>query len=46
MIVVIGDNEVENNMIALRDRRVREQSNLTRAEFVELLKKLNSEGEV
>ncbi len=25
MIVVIGDNEVENNMIALRDRRNREQ---------------------
>ena len=46
MIVVIGDNEVENNMIALRDRRLREQSNLTRTEFLELLKKLNSEGEV
>ena len=46
MIVVIGDNEVENNMIALRDRRKREQSNLTKAEFLELLKKLNNEGEV
>lgn len=46
MIVVIGDNEVENNMIALRDRRKREQSNITKEEFIAMLNNLKSEGEV
>ena len=46
MIVVIGDNEVENNMIALRDRRKREQNNLTKEEFMNFIKTLKNEGEV
>ena len=46
MIVVIGDNEVENNLIALRDRRKREQSNLTRVEFIDMLKQIKSEDEI
>jgi len=37
MIVVIGDDEVANETIALRDRRKREQSNLSKIEFIKLL---------
>jgi threonyl-tRNA synthetase len=38
MIVVVGDNEVENNMVALRDRRKRERSEISKEEFLEMLK--------
>jgi threonyl-tRNA synthetase len=44
MIVVIGDEEVEKQTIALRDRRLREQSNLTKQEFIEMLKVKKSEA--
>merc|ERR1711916_121915 len=37
MIVVIVDEEVENKTVALRDRRKREQSNMTKAEFISML---------
>lgn len=37
MIVVIGDDEVENQTIALRDRRKREQSNMSKNEFITML---------
>ncbi len=37
MIVVIGDEEVTNQTIALRDRRKREQSNMSKEEFFALL---------
>lgn len=37
MIVVIGDEELENQTVALRDRRKREQSNLSKNEFIENL---------
>ncbi|WP_418180032.1 threonine--tRNA ligase [Aliarcobacter lanthieri] len=40
MIVVIGDDEVANQTIALRDRRKREQSNLSKVEFIELLNEI------
>lgn len=41
-IVVLGDDEINNNKIALRDRRNKTQSTLTTEEFVKLLKeKLN-----
>jgi len=40
MIVVIGDEEVANNMIALRDRRKREQSNISKDEFISNLNKI------
>ncbi|NLO17869.1 MAG: threonine--tRNA ligase [Arcobacter butzleri] len=46
MIVVIGDNEVENQMIALRDRRKREQSNLSKSEFIDMLKQIIREDEI
>ncbi|MEA1915189.1 MAG: threonine--tRNA ligase [Campylobacterota bacterium] len=46
MIVVIGDEEVEHQQIALRDRRNREQSTLSKDEFITMLKQLKSEGEI
>ncbi|MDY6121078.1 MAG: threonine--tRNA ligase [Campylobacter sputorum] len=38
MILVIGDNEVENKTVALRDRRARTQSNISLDEFLKLTK--------
>ena len=38
MIAVLGDNEVSNSAIALRDRTTREQKDMKLDEFVELLK--------
>ncbi|ASM39615.1 threonine--tRNA ligase [Campylobacter sp. RM12327] len=38
MILVIGDNEVENKTVALRDRRARTQSNISLNEFLKLTK--------
>jgi threonyl-tRNA synthetase len=46
MIVVIGDEEVANQKIALRDRRKREQSELTKDAFIELLKEIKTGSEV
>ncbi|MFK2822135.1 threonine--tRNA ligase [Arcobacter sp. YIC-80] len=40
MIVVIGDEEVENKTVALRDRRKREQSNMTKDEFILMLNEI------
>ncbi len=37
MIVVVGDEEVANKTVALRDRRKREQSNMTKDEFIAML---------
>ncbi|MEA3228470.1 MAG: threonine--tRNA ligase [Campylobacterota bacterium] len=37
MIVVIGDEEIENRTIAIRDRRTREQYNLSEEEFFKLI---------
>ena len=42
MIVVLGDEEVTNKTIALRNRRTREQSNMTRDEFMSLVKELKN----
>lgn len=42
MIVVLGDNEVAERSVALRDRRARNQANLSLEEFLNLMKvKLN-----
>ncbi|UTJ06754.1 threonine--tRNA ligase [Arcobacter roscoffensis] len=41
MIVVVGDEEVENKTVALRDRRKREQSNMTKDEFITMLNEIN-----
>jgi len=37
MIVVIGDEEIENKTVAVRDRRTREQYNLSEEEFLKLI---------
>ncbi len=46
MIVVIGDEEVANEKVALRDRRKREQSELTKEAFITLLKEIKMGSEV
>jgi len=37
MIVVIGDEEIQNKTVAIRDRRTREQYNLSEEEFLQLI---------
>lgn len=46
MIVVLGDEEVQNQTIALRDRRSREQSNMTKEEFITMLNQLNTGSKI
>ncbi|MBE3606544.1 threonine--tRNA ligase [Campylobacter sp. RM13119] len=43
MILVLGDSEVENQTVALRDRQARTQSEMSLAEFVNLTKEKLSE---
>ncbi len=43
MILVIGDEEVVNKSVALRDRRERKQYNLTKAEFFDIVKEKMNE---
>lgn len=43
MILVIGDKEVKEKSVALRDRRTREQSSMTKLELFELIKEKMSE---
>ncbi|WP_107789035.1 threonine--tRNA ligase [Campylobacter concisus] len=43
MIVVLGDNEVANKSVALRDRQARTQSDMSLAEFINLTKEKLSE---
>jgi threonyl-tRNA synthetase len=38
MIIVLGDEEVANQKVALRDRRKRERSELTKDEFLQIMK--------
>jgi len=37
MIVVIGDEEIENKTVAIRDRRTREQYSMSEEEFLKLI---------
>ncbi|MEN4053486.1 MULTISPECIES: threonine--tRNA ligase [Sulfurimonas] len=37
MIVVIGDEEIENKTVAIRDRRTREQYNMSEEDFLQLI---------
>jgi threonyl-tRNA synthetase len=37
MIIVIGDEEIQNKTVAVRDRRTREQYNLSEEEFLKLI---------
>ncbi|AXX91238.1 threonine--tRNA ligase [Malaciobacter molluscorum LMG 25693] len=46
MIVVLGDEEVQNNSIALRDRRKREQSNMSKEEFISMIEEIKKGCEI
>ncbi len=46
MIVVIGDEEVANKTIALRNRRNREQSNMSKNEFLSMLNEIKSGSKI
>jgi len=46
MIVVIGDEEVANSKIALRDRRKRERSEMSKSEFLSMLKQNQLEDQI
>ena len=37
MIIVLGDNEVANKTVAIRDRRTREQSNASETDFLSMI---------
>ena len=43
MIAIIGDEEVKNRNVAVRDRRKREQYDLSAEEFIKLIKEQTSE---
>jgi len=45
-VVIIGDEEVEENTVAIRNRRTREQYNLTQDEFMVELTKQLQEGKI
>ncbi|MEA3314604.1 MAG: threonine--tRNA ligase [Campylobacterota bacterium] len=38
MIVVVGDDEVSNSKVAIRDRRKRERSEMSKVDFLDMLK--------
>ena len=38
MLVIVGDEEVSSRSVAIRDRRTREQYNLSEDEFLSLIK--------
>jgi len=40
-VVIIGDEEVESETVAIRDRKKREQYKMTKGEFVEMIKNLS-----
>ncbi len=46
MIVVLGDEEVAEKTVALRDRRKREQSNMSKDEFVQMINDIKKGCEV
>lgn len=46
MIVVIGDEEVNTQSIALRNRRTREQSNMTKNDFIAMLNEIKKESKI
>jgi threonyl-tRNA synthetase len=45
-VVIIGDEEVENKTVAIRDRRAKEQYNLTQDEFMVKLTQQLQEGKI
>ena len=46
MIVVIGDEEVANKSVALRSRRTREQSNMSKDEFISMLNEIKKGSKI
>jgi len=46
MIVVVGDNEVKNQTIALRDRRKRQRSEMSKEEFLTMVIKIKQEDQI
>lgn len=46
MIVVLGDDEVTNKTVAIRDRRKREQSNMGKDEFIQMLNEIKKGSEI
>ena len=46
MILIIGDNEIKNNTIALRDRKSREQSNISQNEFFNLIERIQKKAKI
>ena len=46
MILVLGEAEMLNQMVALRDRRKRERSEISRAEFLEMVKNKKQEDKI
>ncbi len=46
MILVLGEAEMENQMVALRDRRKRERSEISRADFLEMVKNKKQEDKI
>ena len=46
MIVILGDEEVQKQTIALRNRRTREQSNMSKNEFLLMLNKIKKESNI
>jgi len=46
MILVLGEAEVENQMVALRDRRKRERSEMSRSDFLEMVKNKKQEDKI
>ncbi len=46
MILVLGESEQENQMVALRDRRKRERSEMSRVDFLEMVKNKKQEDKI
>jgi threonyl-tRNA synthetase len=46
MIVVVGDEEVANQSVALRNRRTREQSNMSKDEFISMLNEIKKGSKI
>ncbi len=46
MILVLGEAEMENQMVALRDRRKRERSEMSRSDFLEMVKNKKQEDKI
>jgi threonyl-tRNA synthetase len=46
MILVLGESEQEHQMVALRDRRKRERSEMSRSDFLEMVKNKKQEDKI